>query len=37
MSGEEVNPAAVPQPVEDVQGDGRWISQVLVFILHLIK
>lgn len=29
MSGDEVNPAAEPQPVEDVQGDGRWISQVL--------
>nr|XP_020454535.1 platelet-activating factor acetylhydrolase IB subunit beta-like isoform X2 [Monopterus albus] len=26
MSGEELNPAAVAQPVEDVQGDGRWIS-----------
>lgn len=24
-----MNPAAVPQPVEDVQGDGRWLSQVL--------
>lgn len=30
MSGGEANPAAVPQPVEDVQGDGRWISQVLL-------
>lgn len=28
MSGDEVNPAAVAQPVEDVQGDGRWMSQV---------
>ncbi|KAM3600814.1 uncharacterized protein V6R79_002892 [Siganus canaliculatus] len=26
MSGDEVNPAAVAQPVEDVHGDGRWIS-----------
>lgn len=23
------NVAAVPQPVEDVQGDGRWISMVM--------
>lgn len=28
MSGDDVNPAAVAQPVEDVQGDGRWMSQV---------
>lgn len=28
MSGDDLNPAAVPQPVEDVQGDGRWMSQV---------
>lgn len=28
MSGDELNPAAVAQPVEDVQGDGRWMSQV---------
>lgn len=28
MSGDEVNPAAEAQPVEDVQGDGRWMSQV---------
>ncbi|XP_030633557.1 platelet-activating factor acetylhydrolase IB subunit beta-like [Chanos chanos] len=27
MSGEEPNPAALPVPVEDVQGDGRWMSQ----------
>ncbi|TNM85041.1 platelet-activating factor acetylhydrolase IB subunit alpha2 [Takifugu rubripes] len=32
MSGDEVNPAAVPQPVEDVQGDGRWISQHTRFV-----
>lgn len=25
---DELNPAVVPQPVEDVHGDGRWISQV---------
>lgn len=29
MSGDEGNPAAAPQPVDDIQGDGRWISQVL--------
>ena len=23
-----MNPAAVPVPVEDVQGDNRWMSQV---------
>lgn len=28
MSGDEANPAAVAQPVEDVHGDGRWLSQV---------
>lgn len=28
MSGDEVNPATVAQLVEDVQGDGRWMSQV---------
>lgn len=33
MSGDEVNPAAEPQPVEDIQGDGRWISQVLLCML----
>ncbi|XP_028817980.1 platelet-activating factor acetylhydrolase IB subunit beta-like isoform X2 [Denticeps clupeoides] len=27
MSSDETNPAAVPAPVEDVQGDGRWLSQ----------
>ncbi|XP_061753728.1 platelet-activating factor acetylhydrolase IB subunit beta isoform X2 [Nerophis ophidion] len=26
--GDGFNPAAVAQPVEDVQGDGRWMSQV---------
>lgn len=31
MSGDEVNPAAEAQPVEDVQGDGRWLSQVCVY------
>lgn len=36
MSGDEVNPAAVPQPVEDVQGDGRWISQVII-LCSLVK
>lgn len=28
MSGDEVNPAAEAQPVVDVQGDERWMSQV---------
>lgn len=28
MSSEEASPAAVPEPVEDVHGDGRWMSQV---------
>lgn len=23
-----MNPAAVPTPLEDVQGDGRWLSMV---------
>ncbi|KAJ8280225.1 hypothetical protein GJAV_G00052050 [Gymnothorax javanicus] len=32
MSGEDVNPAAVPAPVQDVQGDGRWMSQHLRFV-----
>ena len=27
MSGEE-NPASKPTPVQDVQGDGRWMSLV---------
>uniref|UniRef100_A0A3B3ZEJ9 Platelet-activating factor acetylhydrolase IB subunit alpha2 n=1 Tax=Periophthalmus magnuspinnatus TaxID=409849 RepID=A0A3B3ZEJ9_9GOBI len=31
MSGDE-NPAAVPKPVEDVQGDARWISQHTRFV-----
>ncbi|XP_072302503.1 platelet-activating factor acetylhydrolase IB subunit alpha2 [Eucyclogobius newberryi] len=30
MSGDE-NPAALPKPVEDVQGDERWISQHIRF------
>ncbi|XP_036392726.1 platelet-activating factor acetylhydrolase IB subunit beta-like [Megalops cyprinoides] len=32
MSGDEVNPAAVPVPVQDVQGDGRWMSQHMRFV-----
>uniref|UniRef100_A0A8C7IEK8 Platelet-activating factor acetylhydrolase IB subunit alpha2 n=1 Tax=Oncorhynchus kisutch TaxID=8019 RepID=A0A8C7IEK8_ONCKI len=28
MSGDEINPAAVAQAVEDVQGDDRWMSQI---------
>ncbi|XP_076606825.1 platelet-activating factor acetylhydrolase IB subunit alpha2 [Chaetodon auriga] len=32
MSGDELNPAAVPHPVEDVQGDGRWMSQHTRFV-----
>lgn len=31
MSGEE-NSAAEPAPVIDVQGDGRWMSQVCVSV-----
>ncbi|XP_072528162.1 platelet-activating factor acetylhydrolase IB subunit alpha2-like [Salminus brasiliensis] len=27
MSHEDTNPAAMPEPVEDVQGDARWMSQ----------
>lgn len=37
MSGDEVNPAAVPQPVEDVHGDGRWLSQVCSVLWVLIN
>ncbi|KAM6907295.1 platelet-activating factor acetylhydrolase IB subunit alpha2 [Xenentodon cancila] len=32
MSGDDVNPAAVPLPVEDVHGDGRWLSQHTRFV-----
>ncbi|XP_037544013.1 platelet-activating factor acetylhydrolase IB subunit beta [Nematolebias whitei] len=32
MSGGEPNPAAVAQPVEDVHGDGRWLSQHTRFV-----
>ncbi|XP_013993082.1 platelet-activating factor acetylhydrolase IB subunit alpha2 isoform X3 [Salmo salar] len=28
MSGDEMNPAAVAQAVEDIQGDDRWMSQI---------
>lgn len=28
MSGEGENPASKPTPVQDVQGDGRWMSLV---------
>lgn len=28
MSDDEMNPAAVAEPVEDEQGDARWLSQV---------
>lgn len=31
MSGDDLNPAAVARPVEDAQGDDRWMSQVGVF------
>ncbi|XP_062392855.1 platelet-activating factor acetylhydrolase IB subunit beta [Sardina pilchardus] len=34
MSGEEQNPAAVPVPVQDVQGDGRWMSQHNRFVME---
>lgn len=37
MSGDEVNPATVAQPVEDVQGDGRWMSQVgCLFLIQVL-
>ncbi|XP_068572433.1 platelet-activating factor acetylhydrolase IB subunit alpha2 [Cebidichthys violaceus] len=32
MSGDGMNPAAVAQPVEDVQGDDRWMSQHTRFV-----
>ncbi|XP_032431589.1 platelet-activating factor acetylhydrolase IB subunit alpha2 isoform X2 [Xiphophorus hellerii] len=32
MSGGDLNPAAVPLPVEDRQGDGRWMSQHTRFV-----
>lgn len=32
MSCDELNPAAVAQPVEDVQGDARWMSQHTRFV-----
>lgn len=32
MNGDELNPAAVAKPVEDVQGDGRWMSQHIRFV-----
>ncbi|XP_068187159.1 platelet-activating factor acetylhydrolase IB subunit alpha2 [Antennarius striatus] len=32
MSGDGVNPAAVAEPVQDVQGDGRWMSQHARFV-----
>ncbi|CAJ1064190.1 platelet-activating factor acetylhydrolase IB subunit beta [Xyrichtys novacula] len=32
MSGDELNPAAVAKAVEDVQGDGRWMSQHTRFV-----
>ncbi|XP_076025004.1 platelet-activating factor acetylhydrolase IB subunit alpha2 [Genypterus blacodes] len=32
MSGDDMNPAAVARPVEDVHGDGRWMSQHTRFV-----
>ncbi|KAM4620585.1 platelet-activating factor acetylhydrolase IB subunit alpha2 isoform 1-T1 [Polymixia lowei] len=32
MSSDDMNPAAVAQPVEDVHGDGRWMSQHTRFV-----
>ncbi|XP_047463312.1 platelet-activating factor acetylhydrolase IB subunit beta isoform X2 [Mugil cephalus] len=32
MSGDELNPAAVAQPVNDVHGDERWLSQHTRFV-----
>ncbi|KAM9728854.1 platelet-activating factor acetylhydrolase IB subunit alpha2 isoform 1-T4 [Menidia menidia] len=34
MSGDEANPAAEALPVEDVHGDGRWLSQHARFVLE---
>ncbi|KAM4545345.1 platelet-activating factor acetylhydrolase IB subunit alpha2 isoform 1-T2 [Odontesthes bonariensis] len=34
MSDDELNPAAVAKPVEDVHGDGRWMSQHTRFVLE---
>ncbi|XP_062262659.1 platelet-activating factor acetylhydrolase IB subunit beta [Platichthys flesus] len=34
MSADERNPAAVAQPVDDAQGDGRWMSQHTRFVLE---
>ena len=31
------NSAAVPTPVEDVQGDGRWMSMVSFIIIIIIN
>nr|CAD7587778.1 unnamed protein product [Timema genevievae] len=33
ISEENINPAAIPKPVDDVQGDNRWWTQVIV--LHV--
>lgn len=35
MSGDDMNPAAVAQPVKDLQGDGRWMSQVCVVLIQV--
>uniref|UniRef100_A0A8D0AND9 Platelet-activating factor acetylhydrolase IB subunit alpha2 n=1 Tax=Sander lucioperca TaxID=283035 RepID=A0A8D0AND9_SANLU len=32
MSGDDLNPAAVARPVEDAQGDDRWMSQHTRFV-----
>nr|XP_040037860.1 platelet-activating factor acetylhydrolase IB subunit beta [Gasterosteus aculeatus aculeatus] len=32
MSGDDMNPAAVAQPVKDLQGDDRWMSQHTRFV-----
>ncbi|XP_030216413.1 platelet-activating factor acetylhydrolase IB subunit alpha2 isoform X1 [Gadus morhua] len=32
MSSDEPSPAALPEPVEDVHGDGRWMSQHTRFV-----
>jgi len=31
-----MNPAATPEPVEDVQGDGRWMSMVSIFFQNMV-
>ncbi|CAG2057339.1 unnamed protein product, partial [Timema podura] len=32
ISEENINPAAIPKPVDDVQGDNRWWTQHNIFL-----